>query len=324
MACGLAEMLMTWSGMCRHAFDRLTDLSNLLLENGDYHVHSTSREALQAELQRYASGIPSSSGPDSLQSQTGVAEGTSSGSSNSTGTQQDIGDANGWRAFAARIQASLSAWAAAGQLPVQVTEESEAPPAAAAVAPADPEENIFAMDAAAAGSPTQPTRMDSTKSAEEQEGEAGAPSTREASKLAADAANKPMAFSAAEQSTENKHADGDSNAHGAVKQGMGLQTMDHEAQGPQLDDVSSRQYPSQRYHADMASDSAEACQVDQASVQCSAAESPFMDGFEYDAASGYYYNSLMGAYYDPHQQLFGDASSGQWFSLMDGKYQLVT
>lgn len=49
-----------------------------------------------------------------------------------------------------------------------------------------------------------------------------------------------------------------------------------------------------------------------------------MQGFSYDQASGFLYNSAMGAFYDPAKRLFGDASSGHWYSLQDGTYRLVS
>ena len=50
---------------------------------------------------------------------------------------------------------------------------------------------------------------------------------------------------------------------------------------------------------------------------------PPMEGFDYDSASGFFYNSLLGAYFDPKRQLFGDSASGHWYSLCNGEYQLV-
>ena len=49
-----------------------------------------------------------------------------------------------------------------------------------------------------------------------------------------------------------------------------------------------------------------------------------MGGFEYDEVSGMYYNTNLGCYFDTRQQLYGDASSGQWFSFEGGKYKLVS
>ena len=49
-----------------------------------------------------------------------------------------------------------------------------------------------------------------------------------------------------------------------------------------------------------------------------------MEGFSYDQGSGFLYNSAMGAFYDPAKRLFGDASSGHWYSLQDGTYCLVS
>ncbi len=49
-----------------------------------------------------------------------------------------------------------------------------------------------------------------------------------------------------------------------------------------------------------------------------------MEGFLYDQASGFLYNSAMGAFYDMERKLFGDASSGQWYSLQNGIYHLVS
>jgi CD2 antigen cytoplasmic tail-binding protein 2 len=50
-----------------------------------------------------------------------------------------------------------------------------------------------------------------------------------------------------------------------------------------------------------------------------------LQGFILDETSGYYYNSTLGAYYDPVSSLFGDAASGRWYRLDQntGQYILV-
>lgn len=40
-----------------------------------------------------------------------------------------------------------------------------------------------------------------------------------------------------------------------------------------------------------------------------------LQGFVLDSTTGYFYNSQMGAYYDPRSRLFGDAASGTWWRL---------
>ena len=40
-----------------------------------------------------------------------------------------------------------------------------------------------------------------------------------------------------------------------------------------------------------------------------------LQGFVFDDRTGYFYNSTLGAYYDPNSSLFGDAASGRWYSL---------
>ena len=49
-----------------------------------------------------------------------------------------------------------------------------------------------------------------------------------------------------------------------------------------------------------------------------------MEGFLYDQTSGFLYNPAIGAYFDCDRKLFGDASSGQWYSLQNGTYHLVS
>lgn len=49
-----------------------------------------------------------------------------------------------------------------------------------------------------------------------------------------------------------------------------------------------------------------------------------MEGFLYDQTSGFLYNPGIGAYFDCDRKLFGDASSGQWYSLQNGTYHLVS
>lgn len=48
-----------------------------------------------------------------------------------------------------------------------------------------------------------------------------------------------------------------------------------------------------------------------------------MAGFQFDEHSGMYYNTQLGCYFDAKQQLYGDASSGQWYSFENGKYKLI-
>ena len=45
-----------------------------------------------------------------------------------------------------------------------------------------------------------------------------------------------------------------------------------------------------------------------------------MKGFEFSESSGMYYNSDLGCYYDPKQQLYRDASSGRWYRFENGGY----
>jgi len=49
-----------------------------------------------------------------------------------------------------------------------------------------------------------------------------------------------------------------------------------------------------------------------------------MAGFEYDQTSGMYYNTILGCYFDAKKQLYGDASSGQWYSFENGAYKLAS
>ena len=51
--------------ICRDAFNRLTEFSHILLEHGDYHVHSGRKEQLQHDLHLSASGIRAGMDPHS-------------------------------------------------------------------------------------------------------------------------------------------------------------------------------------------------------------------------------------------------------------------
>ena len=53
------------SPYCRDAFNRLTEFSHILLEHGDYHVHSGRKEQLQHDLHLSASGIRAGMDPHS-------------------------------------------------------------------------------------------------------------------------------------------------------------------------------------------------------------------------------------------------------------------
>ena len=56
-----------------------------------------------------------------------------------------------------------------------------------------------------------------------------------------------------------------------------------------------------------------------------AAGSSVMDGFVLDEASGCFYSSALGYYFNPATQLFRDACSGLWYRYSEetGAYQLV-
>jgi hypothetical protein len=50
-----------------------------------------------------------------------------------------------------------------------------------------------------------------------------------------------------------------------------------------------------------------------------------MEGFQLDETTGWLYNNELGAFYDPHQRLWGDALSGMWYRFTaEGKYELVS
>jgi hypothetical protein len=53
--------------------------------------------------------------------------------------------------------------------------------------------------------------------------------------------------------------------------------------------------------------------------------SSVMDGFVLDEASGCFYSSALGYYFNPATQLFRDACSGLWYRYSEetGAYQLV-
>lgn len=62
-----------------------------------------------------------------------------------------------------------------------------------------------------------------------------------------------------------------------------------------------------------------------AAAEENAEQQLLLQGFILDQNSGYYYNSSLGAYYDPASSLFGDAASGRWYRLdqSTGQYILV-
>ncbi|BDA43366.1 probable CD2 antigen cytoplasmic tail-binding protein 2 at N-terminal half [Coccomyxa sp. Obi] len=281
----------------RNAFDRLTTLSNALLVNGDYHVHANSREVLQADLLQHASGIPSRDHPN-----TAVPE-QPAASSSGAATPQSARDVHGWRAFAARLPAPSSAAS------VQSGGEAQATDGMGVAAPADPEEDIF-EDA-------QPASV-VRSSAESREGG-----------MQADGVVP----------TEPEQAHSPASGPPGAASGMPMDETEGNYGPPRLGSTSGQQScaSSSAQSIDAETVTAVACGR-QPSPSCASqdtnmvfAEPPSaasgdslpMEGFEYDADSGYYYNSLLGAYYDPDNRLFGDAASGHWFSLQNGEYQVV-
>ena len=138
----------------RAEFERLTEMSSALLAHGDYHVHSASREALQADLRAHASGIPSQAPAPPSPSRHPAAAASPPAAAASGAAAAPGRDAQGWRAFAARIEvppreSHAAAAAEADNVEAAAGEASALRAAAAAEAeapqqPADPEEDIFA------------------------------------------------------------------------------------------------------------------------------------------------------------------------------------
>ena len=79
-----ASMSHTTPLLCRASFDRLTELSSILVNHGDLLVHSKSRERLQREVDRAENGaleavlrlISRGAGPSSGAASSGGATGT--------------------------------------------------------------------------------------------------------------------------------------------------------------------------------------------------------------------------------------------------------
>jgi hypothetical protein len=235
---------------------------------------------------------------------------------NSNQSRQDIGDVDGWQAFAARIRASLDGKMAAGQSTGSIVESGRSSELAAA--PADPEEDIFALEVPAPCSNAEledaahPVNVDSRAKNADQ---VSSSVLDEHALTQSAAAGRQSATSItghqgpAGPEIAGRHPQG----HVAWEASSGADELSNGLAASVPDGGSGMQEPSAV---------SEACRAPSL-ASAHHADSPSMDGFEYDAASGYYYNSLLGCFYDPLHRLFGDASSGHWFSLVDGKYQLV-
>ena len=265
--------------------------------SGDYHVHANSREVLQADLLQHASGIPSRDHPSTAAPEQPAA------SSSAAATPQSARDVHGWRAFAARLPAPSSAASA------QDSGEAQATEGAAIAAPADPDEDIFedAQPASAA------VRMIESRGggmdvheivpAEPEQAQSAAAGIEDA------ACGTPM------DETEGQH---DPTPPGSVSgQHSCASSSAHSRDAETVTAVARGRQPS----PSCASQDTNMPFAEPPSA--ASGDSLPMEGFEYDADSGFYYNSLLGAYYDPDNRLFGDAASGHWFSLQNGEYQVV-
>ncbi|KAK9831072.1 hypothetical protein WJX74_002183 [Apatococcus lobatus] len=69
---------------------------------------------------------------------------------------------------------------------------------------------------------------------------------------------------------------------------------------------------------------AAAADADLAAASGQTSTSHEMEGFAFDESSGLFYNSSLGYYFDPGSQLYGDAASGHWWKYHNGQYQLVS
>lgn len=290
--------------LCRNAFDRLTALSNILLVNGDYHVHGNSRELLQADLLQHASGIPSGRPPPMAAPEQPAA------SSSAAIERQGSRDTHGWRAFAAGLEAPGSGGAVQDGATAQAVGGNAGGPAAA---PADPEEDIFEGSSLVDQAYTDGNAAANEEAIIKPEQAPGALLDRSQSLTAQQetAIGTPLDASV-------QHHDPSEHATASLpgEQSCGpssAESMDAEAVAA----ANSARQPSPSCN------SVDTNMVFAEPHSAAADESAPMEGFEYDADSGYFYNSLIGAYYDPYNRLFGDAASGHWFSLKNGEYQVV-
>lgn len=261
-------------------------------------MHNNSREVLQADLLQHASGIPSRDQPDTAAPEQPAA------SSSPAATPQSARDVHGWRAFAARLPAPSSAASAQDRGEAQATDNI------AGAAPADPEEDIFedAQPASAARGITAESReggmeADRIVPIEPEQVQSAAGVTEEAS------CGMPM------DETEGQHDPPPLGSRSGQQSCVSSSTQSIDAET--VTAVACGRQPS----PSCASQDTNMVFAEPASA--ASGDSLPMEGFEYDADSGYYYNSLLGAYYDPGNRLFGDAASGHWFSLQNGEYQVV-
>lgn len=149
-------------GCCREAFDRLTEYSSLLLQHGDYSIHSTPREqliaqtdaAMAAQLQAVMGVLSTSctstaSDTSAQTSDTGIISATFSGSAplfashranpkkrramSGSNQEEEVQD----------MDADAAAPSAAELADSNVTEEAAKEAAGEQAVPADPDEDIF-------------------------------------------------------------------------------------------------------------------------------------------------------------------------------------
>eukprot|EP00891_Asterochloris_glomerata_P003074 jgi/Astpho2/3074/Aster-x0561 len=224
----------------RASFDRLTELSSILVNHGDLLVHSKSRERLQREVDRAENGaleavlrlISRGAGPSSGAASSGGATGTESDASASgrpPAAHEPAAEAP------ASMESMLDAAVAACEAGLQVApnqDVSEADPAA------DPGNDIF-------GGPT-----------------------------------------ASNTAAQDKH--------------------DVAASASEQAQTASLASPSGQAQTKMLSTDAAAIPVQ------SAPESS--DDFTFDENTGTWYSQEQGYFWDAARQLYGDASSGQWYS----------
>ena len=271
----LPESCRSLFGCCRDAFDRLTEYSSLLLQHGDYSVHSTPREQLvedtdaaeAAQLQAVMGVLSTSchsSASDSSAQTVDMGHINASDSLGLARTESQHNDAQGIRGAPSTagldklngMEVEAPAPSVAELAASEVTQEAAIAAAAEHAVPADPDEDIFT----------------------------GA------------------------EAQLQQTADNDASVqHTPCQQHQGAGVANPSVKGDKT------QQDGKPHGLDQAA---------AAPMHPTAATAGVENGFVYDESSGTWYNAA-GYYYDATQGLYGDASSGRWYSYTDGAYQPV-
>ncbi|PRW58842.1 CD2 antigen cytoplasmic tail-binding 2 [Chlorella sorokiniana] len=276
-------------------FEQLTELSSVLMDQGEYSVHSMTREQLERSIQDGGSGAEqgggSAAGAAPIVRQPAAA--SASGNAGQQLAERLLAAAAGAGGGGGGGQNGSSKGPANGA--AGGGGEDAAPAAQQAAADADLEDMFAEQEPATAGSANADPARPSAHSS------------------AAPAAGQPS-----EQPQQAQQGDA-----GSIQRDASGDAHMQEAEQPEA--------AAQQQAAQQAGGAAAGTQPQQTQAQeqpqgaAAGGQPPELDGFVLDQSTGLWYNSDLGMYFDSGRRLFGDSSSGQWYSYdaASGQYTPV-